>query len=427
MQQTNRLYQFFRLAAIFLMLACIFPYMPGHPYDNLCWQLWGKNIFRNGLNHAYISDTNYLPFYQYILWIFGKLAGSEQNIEQYFTQLRCFTLLFEFWGFRMVWKWANLRISYLTLVLIGLLNIGYSYNTIVWGQADAISAAFIFAALFAGARHKYVWSSIALVLAINMKLQAIIFTPIWGLLIVHELIKDYQLRQIRKIVLVMAISQLLLFIPFATAGIAGIKPIWNILRNSSGYFSELSLNAYNLWYWVVADPTRVRNTIKPFGLVSYKTIGLLLFMASSFFALLPLLHKVLDAHKGKETSISREELWLAAALTGVLFFFCNTEMHERYAFPAFIFITAYAFYTKRFTAYILFSIAIFLNLESVIHWLHLSIYNNFIFQGKFVAFIFLIIIIYLFIMLYRKPAKPLVATKKDAVPEPKQIAIQPAS
>jgi Gpi18-like mannosyltransferase len=376
--------------------------MPGHPFDNICWQAWSRNIFKNGLNHAYLSDTNYLPLYQYFLWAFGKLAGSEQGIVRWFHYLRCFTILFDFWALWMVWKWGNLKIDFRILFILCIFNIAYAYNTVVWGQVDSIAAALIFASLYTAYRHKLLLSGILIVLAVNMKLQSVVFIPVWGLLMLHALWGNGMFRKTVGIISIMALTQCLLFLPFATAGIAGIKPVWNVLRNSSGYFPQLSMNAYNLWYWVAEKPIDVSDAIKPFLGISYKSLGLLLFMLSSFFALLPLLRKVVQKVRGINSVISKAEIWLAGALIALLFFFCNTEMHERYSHPAFVFIIAYAFYTRRYLPLILFSIAYFINLEGVLHGLKASGTNTFLFDPRLAAALFLFVISYLFLMLYRK-------------------------
>ena len=409
----------FRNRAVILLLAfifftCLFPIMPAHPYDSYCWQQWSKNIFHNGLSHAYISDTNYLPLYQYFLWAFGRLAGSEQGIMKWTAFLRCFTLLFDFWSLWMVWKWSNRKVDFLVLLTCCLLNIAFVYNTVVWGQVDAIGAALVFAGLYAAYRQKLLVSGMLMVLAVNMKLQMIVFFPVWGLLTLHALPAGNRLRKVMGIMGVMALAQCLLIVPFATAGIAGVKPIWNVLRNASGYFPELSMNAYNLWYWVARNPRNVSDALKPFPGMSYKMIGLSLFLVSSFFALLPILRKVVNQLRGKASLISKEEVWITSALVGLLFFFCNTEMHERYSHPAFIFIIAYSFYRRRYIPLVLFSVAYFINLERVLHGHKMVGTTTFLFDPRLAAGIYLVLIVYLFVRLYQDTG--MVKTQDKALP-----------
>jgi Gpi18-like mannosyltransferase len=394
------------LLVLLLSVCALLPLFPGCGYDSYCWQSWSTHIYRNGLSHAYTSDTNYLPFYQYVLWAYGKLAGSEAAIHQYYPYLRCFTLLFECWGIWLVCKWCNRKQDFIWLLTLCLLNVGYSYNTIIWGQVDAIGATLIFASLYAAWRRSLLWSGLLLVLAVNMKLQAVIFLPLWVLLLLDDFIIRKSWRHLLAIAGITIAVQALLLLPFSMAGIDGVKPLWNILRNASRMFPQLSMNAYNLWYWVALQPTEVGDAAMPVRGLSYKAIGLLLFMVLSLLACIPLL-KVLWGRwrmdNTKYTPISRILIWLTAAQIGLLFFFCNTQMHERYVHPALIFITAYALYTRRWAAYLLCSVAYLLNMEGVLNGLGLAGDHLFLFDARFVAALYALLLVYLFAMFYKWP------------------------
>jgi hypothetical protein len=86
---------------------------------------------------------------------------------------------------------------------------------------------------------------------------------------------------------------------------------------------------------------------------------------------------------------------LVGALIPLLFFFFNTQIHERYSHPAFLFIIAFSFLRKRYFLYIIFSIAYFLNLEKALRAFDLH-YSTFIFGNRFIAGLYLITIIVLF-------------------------------
>lgn len=69
--------QLFAGIFIFLFLSFITVSLRGYEYDISCWRNWCLHIYKNGLDKAYIgSMSNYMPVFQYILWLFGKLAGS---------------------------------------------------------------------------------------------------------------------------------------------------------------------------------------------------------------------------------------------------------------------------------------------------------------------------------------------------------------
>ena len=85
----------------------------------------------------------------------------------------------------------------------------------------------------------------------------------------------------------------------------------------------------------------------------------------------------------------------------MLFYFFNTEIHERYCHPAFIFITAMAFFTGDFIIYILFSIMYFLTLEFSMQFLKLNNYETMLFNLKILATINAFIILYLARNIYK--------------------------
>ena len=131
-----------------------------------------------------------------------------------------------------------------------------------------------------------------------------------------------------------------------------------------------------------------------------------MFFATSFIALLPLLRSTLDTVRTGNSELhkfTRERLWLICALVITLFYFFNTQMHERYVHPAFIFIIAYAFYTRKVFPLILFSVAYFLTLEDFLRYLELPNYETLIFNDMFIAWLYAVIIVYLFVMLFRRP------------------------
>jgi hypothetical protein len=120
-------------AMLFLFLVAIIPGLKGVWVDLRFWHAWLLHINKEGLANTYASGTDYPPVYQYILWIFTLLAGNEEAILKYTGYLRVFTIAADFWALWIVYKWIDRRIDYLFVLLFTYLNIGYSYNTLIWG------------------------------------------------------------------------------------------------------------------------------------------------------------------------------------------------------------------------------------------------------------------------------------------------------
>lgn len=237
-----------------------------------------------------------------------------------------------------------------------------------------------------------------------MKLQMGVFLPIWSLLVLDAFWDERNIKSLLGMLLGIVITQTLLILPFALSD-EGLQPFLKMVVDSFSIMPNISICAYNGWCWFFPDyRTASDMQISLIGL-TYKQIGLGLFCLSSFLAMFPLL-KILALRifnkKDKELALDRVTIWLIAALISLCFFFFNTEMHERYSHPAFIFLTAYSFYSKNFIPYILFSLAYFLNLEHILQWLKLPSYGTVIFDEKFVAALYAILIIYLFFLLYRR-------------------------
>jgi hypothetical protein len=170
------------------------------------------------------------------------------------------------------------------------------------------------------------------------------------------------------------------------------------MTNSVDRYPVISMNAYNMWhlfFWRKIDLTHMKDTILFLNL-SYKNWGLLLFFISAGIALLPMTIAIYkNFFLRKAILVDMAHILLVGALIPLLFFFFNTQMHERYPHPAFLFITAYSFFRKRYFLYIIFSMAYFLNLEKALRAFDLH-YSAFIFGNRFIAGLYLITIIVIF-------------------------------
>src|SRR6186713_1688247 len=98
---------------LFLFLTAIIPGFYGFAGDTKSWQDWAEHISESGLENAYGSYTNYPPLYHYVLWVFGKMAGSTEATGTYIGYLRIFTLAADYWALWLVYRWIDRRVDYL--------------------------------------------------------------------------------------------------------------------------------------------------------------------------------------------------------------------------------------------------------------------------------------------------------------------------
>jgi Gpi18-like mannosyltransferase len=126
------------------------------------------------------SDTDYMPIFQYMLWVYEKLAGTEKAVIDNLRYISCFVLLGDYIGVWYVYKWTDKKTAYFVMLLLCILNLGYSYNTILWGQIDGILCALIFMSVYYAYKGNNLLGAVCMVLAFNFKIQCIVIVPVWA-------------------------------------------------------------------------------------------------------------------------------------------------------------------------------------------------------------------------------------------------------
>jgi Gpi18-like mannosyltransferase len=337
-------------AILFATYIIILP-KDGHWGDMYCWIGWCNYIFTNGLGKVYQSGTDYLPLYHYILYLFGLIQGSTENIERNIYLLKIFTIIAEFIGGFFLIKLIKEKISntyeLFFYSMFFFLNIAVFYNSIIWGQVDGILTTLLFVSVYFALKERVLYSLLFFLLAINMKLQAIIFMPIIGLMLLPLMVKQFSLKNLSVWFGSLIILQILILLPFIIKD--DIGRVLLVIINSFGKYPVVSMNAYNFWFWFLKGNLMQIPDSNLFLGYSYKSWGLLLFFTSSFLALWPLLKMVYCKLIRKAIeSLSTEKIMLTSALVPLLFFFFNTQMHERYSHPALMFVITYSILSKDF-------------------------------------------------------------------------------
>jgi Gpi18-like mannosyltransferase len=374
-------------ALLFGLLLLLTP-AAGHKFDVQFWENWAKHIGAHGLGNAYtIAHNNYNPLYQFVLFCYAKLVGSPQAITTYIHCLKGVTLLFDFGGAILAVRyfgWGDGNQRFL-LSLLFLLNVGYLYNTVAWEQVDAIVSTLAFVAVVQALRHRPVGSFVWLVLALNMKTQAIIFLP--PLLLLWAPQWWLAPRRLFWATGLGAVVQGLLLLPFIQAGTLPL--LVAVVGGAVDHFPYVSLYCYNLWVFLFDN--FVTSDSQSYAELSYKAWGVLSFCSASAIILLPL--GLAAIYKLRTRTVfgpaDYSLVLLSLGLIPLAFCFFNTQMHERYWHPALLLLGAHALLTRRYTLFGVFSLAYYLNLEAVLHYLgDFSRYPIIIFRPKLVAILF---------------------------------------
>jgi len=393
---------------IYLLFIITMPDAGPGGFDRICFTSWANYIYANGLQNIYKFGIDYLPLYHYFLYLYGKIQGSPENIIININSLKYITALFDILGAIYVFKltkklYISSKSAFLASLLL-LLNVAYLYNNLFYGQVDGIYTCMLFMAFYYAFEKKIGLSILLMLLSINFKLQAIIFLPLFGLMLLPEILEKITLKNLSIWIVPSLVVQTLILLPYTLAG--DLPTLIFVIKNSMGKYPLVSMGAYNIWVWVLENPSEILDKRGIWGR-SYNRIGLLLFSITLLFTLWPLIKSLYERiiKKANANQINTEKILLMASITPIIFFYFNTQMHSRYTHPAIIFSGAYAIYTRRPLVFILISIACFLNVEGGIKIIKGDIlpYQYFFFQPKFVSALFLTIIGILFYELYRKP------------------------
>lgn len=350
--------------ALALLVIVLFPDL--HHTDYLFWHRWSNHLHRHGLLNAYVgSNINYPPLGVYVLYGLNQFLSVERAI-QYFKLL---PLLFDFLGpLLAVWVLRrSLRTS-----LTGYwptFSLAFLANTLVWGQIDSVHTTLAFGAILLALNNRWVWSVTWLALALLVKAQAIIFLPLLGVVLLPSLRSaSHWLRLIGAFTgTVLVVCLPFLFKP------TGLGELWRqAFASSVGLYPTLNSSASNLWEILFGAASLLLSDTTRWGGVSFRFWGLALFVLSSTLVLLPVLRGAtgyLRRGISRYANPARNPLTPLVLLAGgaipVFFFFFNTQMHERYAHPALLFLYAYGLSTGRYTCYLLVSVLYLANLTQV--------------------------------------------------------------
>lgn len=392
--------------AIFIAIIFLLPYTSGYEYDRLCWQVWGAHNYAHGLSNAYSNPSipnGYMPVYNYLSYMYFAIASNPGVQQVNIVYLKLVILAMEWLSLWYVYKWTGKKIAFYWLVLISMLNLGFSYNNLIWAQIDGMVAAFLFISFYYGHHRQTVASALFFILALNTKVQAVVFLPVWGFFYLQHILERRDLKSFAMPLLAMAAAQFIILIPFL-----GKLPQMAKALDTVDTFQYVTVMAFNYWHIMVPEVWNVSDREIYIAGLTYKQFGLLAFCTFSLFVLFPMLRILFFKAMKRDyrVELSKEQIWLICALLGLGFFFFNTQMHERYCHPAIIFLTALAVYRWYYIIpYLVFSLAYFANMERTSHLLGLPTHTA-LFDHVYIAYEFLFVLLFLLARLlftFRKP------------------------
>ena len=348
-----------------LIIRLFFIPNPGFEADVAYWKSWSLAAADNGpLWTVLNTNYNYPPVFIYLLWVLGKTYSLFANPHDFahfwqdtnflflllaklipiISDILIAVLLF-FLGQKLATKrhpelvsgsparqrqnQMLKRVQHDAALTLPLLMAGlYLFNPIsildgaIWGQVDSFGVLIFLASLVLLFLKKPFWASAVFTLSFLLKLQNIIYIPIFFLFIFLRFGKKTFFKSL-------TVSTAAFFFLCLEYFLKNEGPIIiKLMLQNADWFPYLSLNSYNIW-WIVsnANGMGVSDKILSFGIVNAKTMGLILF-SGSYLLCLGLLFK----------KARFKNLILSCLLAVFSFYLLLTQAHERYIFPAVVYL-----------------------------------------------------------------------------------------
>lgn len=321
--------------------------LPSFKFDMDAWFAWAIRLNQVGFSHFYSDSvwTNYTPGYLYVLGVLGFIKNLlHLNDFPFLLLLKLPAILSEITLGVFVY-YLMLKRNYFWAIIAAsliLFNPVFIFNSSIWGQIDGLLILMLILSIYFLDKKRIVYSSIFWGLAFLIKPQAIAILPIFILFFIRNL----SIKNFLKISIPPVLTVFLLSLPFfPTQPFLGIPKLFSKMVSDYPY---TSMYAYNFWgivgFWI-KDNVLWNN-------FSYKNWGYIL-IAGYWTAITYFYFK------------NKLSLYTAAAMANLAFFFLPTRAHERYLYPAIVFLIIAAAQLKSKLLLILTAIL------SIIHLLNL--------------------------------------------------------
>lgn len=329
------------------ILRIIFAFLVWHPDLNNHAD-WGTRFFQYGPQMFYAPDSNVWSYtwpnqppgtiymfagirkvFEFTFNVFWKInvqiPAFPSAVISYFETnlypalLKLPAILADFGIAYLIYKWTNKK----WFSVLWLINPIVWYNSTIWGQYDSVINFFALLSFYLLDKRNLMFSALSLALSLYIKASLLIFVPIWVVIVFSQKYKTKELFLASGLSLLVII---LLSLPFSN----GNTLIWlfNLYQNKIfvQQLHVITANAFNLWAGIAGIHERPDSL--PFLFLTYQTWGYLLFS----LAYTPVLIKIFKNNKTPDIA------W-ALSIAAFASFVLLTNMHERYLYPLFPYLT----------------------------------------------------------------------------------------
>lgn len=339
---------------------------PGCQCDVRPFAVWGWLTSEGGVAAAYERGADYPPVYLYAL---GALATVGRALDLPAPTLRedpapgviaLFKLpalvsdlllgLAVYWAARPWTSRAAIAVGFVTL------NPALIYASVLWGQIDPLPALGMVVSLAAALGSRFGVSGAAWMTAALIKAQSLVVLPTLALAFLGK-----GKTALTHAALAAAAAAVLIIAPALLGG--GQEGVARAYLHATERFPTITMNAYNGWYlwtlgkgnWTGNPSAETSDSQLLLGPLSYRDVGF------AFLAIWALLVLILQRRRTEPWAP-----WVGAAAIAVGFFCLPTQIHERYLYPALVFLGVVAWADPRLRQLLgLLSVTFLLNLALV--------------------------------------------------------------
>jgi Gpi18-like mannosyltransferase len=367
--------------------------VPGFKADMAFWKGWGLAVADKGFVFLFQNTNfNYPPGFAYVLFILQKVYSffaspysesfwSSNNLL-YLSLFKLILIAFDILIVVLIVKIGEELGKRKLGLILGLLYFFSPlvlFDGVLWGQVDQLGIGLFLLSFYFLLKEKFNLASLVFVLSFLIKLQNIIFIPLFYLFLFKRLFlfkktfllrketlsKKYSWKDFVDCLKYSLITFLIVLVPFILA--KEVDEVINLIMANADWFPWYSLNAYNFW-WLLSGFKGMSLSDKNlfFGIVDARSFSLILFSFVYFIGFLKLF-------LSKKENLLKNFL-LSLSLAVLAFFHCLTQAHERYLFPLVVlFLVLFFFkgkesFKKLLIFYFLFSLGFFINLYLSMHY-----------------------------------------------------------
>lgn len=360
------------LAVAFILRLVLAAVIQGYPNDIACWQGWGSRIMESGTWGFYESGwCDYPPAYMYVLGLLdglSKLINAQYGSALSLVIVKLPAMLCDLVCAALLYKWLKREKVRgglaMWVAVFYLFNPATICDSAAWGQIDSVFTLMVVGAVYLCVQGNWIWALPLYIVSALVKPQTLMLAPIALIVLITEIVRAgiNRTEVVKKILTGLAIS--------LAAAIVIVVPFWGG-QNWNWLIEKYTetLSSYN--YATI----NAMNLYEIFDLnwqdASVMLMGIPTSVLGYIFMAVAIAYSGFMYVKAKD----RRVMPLACAILVMILFTFSTKMHERYAFPAIMLLTAaYVLLKDRRLLYsaLVMSVTQFINMALVLQSQHLQ-------------------------------------------------------